>query len=257
MSFVIESPYGQLLYDEFPPAAQNDALAIFCDAWGSMFDPVYTLVAEQGTDGDDDYVPGWGSLFDVTKCPTADLPYLGQFVGVSIPDGTDDATARALIQAEAGMHRGTPASIRSAIERNISTVWQPNTAYASGVIVSYAATPGSPVYYLTTSSFTSGATFATTNLTEIAITSQYQLYERSTSTLAADAYQIAVVVNTAQLTPSGNSTALLAAIDAVKPAGILVNIIGGVAGAPLLAQYTRNFSAITAQLAVAQLADVT
>jgi hypothetical protein len=63
------------------------------------------------------YLPAWGRLLDPEICPTAALPYLAQFVGVTIPHGTPEAEARALILAEAGLERGTTQSIETAIER--------------------------------------------------------------------------------------------------------------------------------------------
>lgn len=235
----------------------NLSLEIFLDAAGSMFDPLFALVRETGSDGDADYTPTWGKLFDVTQCPTEDLPYLAQYVGVAIPTTASDGAARQLIQAEAGLNRGTVASIRSAIERNISTEWAPTTTFLSGTMVAYQPTPGVTAYYIVNTTFTSGTAFDATNMSPVDPTSQYQFYERATATLAPDAYQIAIVVGSAQLTPAGDDTALLADIANVKPAGILVNVLIGGAGSPLVSQYTRNMSAITAQLALAQLADVT
>jgi P2-related tail formation protein len=109
--------------DEYQTALapwMNPSLEIYSAAIGGMFEEVWSLVQDRGSDGDPDYVPGWGVLFDVDLCPTAYLPYLAQFVGVVVPTGADDATTRALIRAEAGTQRGTVASIRSAVQRNLT-----------------------------------------------------------------------------------------------------------------------------------------
>jgi len=45
--------------------------------------------------------------------------YLAQFVGVSIPTGSDDPTARSLIQLEAGRNRGTEAAVIAAAKRTL------------------------------------------------------------------------------------------------------------------------------------------
>jgi hypothetical protein len=128
-------------------------LAWYLDAIGSMFDPVYTLTSDVGFDGDPDYVPGYGQIFNPLTCPADDLPYLGQFVGVSVPTGADPTTALSLVTAEAGQARGTLASLQAAIQRNISTPWTANTAYSAGTMITY----GNPVvYYLVGTAFTSG-----------------------------------------------------------------------------------------------------
>ncbi len=78
---------------------------------GKMLDTVMSLVIDQGFQGDENFIAGWGVLLDPDFCPTEFLPYLGSFVGVPIPPGTDDATARAQINAECSEWRGSPGSI--------------------------------------------------------------------------------------------------------------------------------------------------
>jgi hypothetical protein len=131
-------------------------LAWYLDALGSMFDPIYTLVYDEGFDGDPDYVPGYGTIFNPLTCPAVDLPYLGQFVGVSVPNGADPTTALSLVTAEAGQNRGTLASIQAAIQRTISTPWTPLTTFAADTIITYGVPP---VYYLVNAGFTSGSLF--------------------------------------------------------------------------------------------------
>lgn len=131
-------------------------LAWYLDALGSMFDPVYTLVSDVGFDGDPGYVPGYGVIFNPITCPPADLPYLGQFVGVTVPSGADPQSALSIVMEECGQKRGTLGAIRSAIRRNISTPWTANTTYAAGTLISL----GMPTtYYLVTSTFTTGTLF--------------------------------------------------------------------------------------------------
>jgi P2-related tail formation protein len=97
----------------------NGSLEAYIDALGSMFEQVFSIVADQGFPGDPNYVPGWSTLLDPNNCPTWALPYLAQFVGVTVPPGTDDTTARSLIKAEAGLQRGTAAAIITAAQRNL------------------------------------------------------------------------------------------------------------------------------------------
>lgn len=272
-SYAFQSVFGPLLYANFAPAHQTTALAYWCDAVGiGIVDPIYTLVADVSVDGLPDYVPGWGQLLDPTTIPAANLPYLGQFVGVQIPPGTDELTARSLVKAEAGKNRGTLASIRAAVERSISTPWAPLTAYLAGVLVTNAG-----LYYKVTTNFTSGATFTTTDLLQVDPASQYQVVERFappgtiTNTLGAQwarargswqhvdpsitwasyaptadptPYQLTVVVQPGQLTPTNNTTALNAALAANKPAGILLYVIA--VATPEWFQATKTWNAVGA-----------
>ena len=242
MAYTITSPVGQIWAGLLEPFRLTDHLKMWLNAAGGMFDPVYSIVAEQGSDGDPGYVPGYGALFDVTQCPTVDLPYLAQFVGVTLPIGASDPFSRSLISAEAGMARGTLASIRSAVQRSISTMWQPNTAYLAGVMVRYDAGAGD-VYYLVTTSFTSGATFATTDLAVVDPTTQYSIHENTNAAGAQDAYAISIVTKPEQLTPVSNTTALTTAVNAVKPGGVLLG--GGVIStdSPIWSAATKTWSA--------------
>lgn len=117
MAYTITSPTGQRLFVNHLAPWQNDDLAIYADAIGAMFDPAVALAAEVGREGDATFVPGYGTLLDVDTCPRADLPYLAQYVGVAIPAGADDPTARSLVRGEAGKNRGTLASIYTAVSR--------------------------------------------------------------------------------------------------------------------------------------------
>lgn len=221
---LLSSAFGQRLFDFLEPW-QTDHLAWYCNALGVMFDPVLTLADQQGSDGDSDFVPGWGSLFDVDSCPPAQLPYLGQFVGVQVPIGTSEPVARALIRAESGLNRGTLASVQSAIERNISTPWQPVTSYTAGTLVTHdPGDGGGPRTYLVATTFTSGSLFDSANLTQTDPNLWYRVYERQRGDGTSDAYALAVVVRPEQLTPTNDTTAVTAAINATKPAGIILYV---------------------------------
>lgn len=60
---------------------------------------------------DTDTQVGWQPLLDPDLAPARALPFLGQMVGVQVPIGADEATARAVVKAKGGWGRGTPASI--------------------------------------------------------------------------------------------------------------------------------------------------
>lgn len=58
--------------------------------------------------------PGWSAPFDVERATLEQLPWLGQLVGVRIPDGLTLEEARDWVQSTTGWRRGTPAAIAGA-----------------------------------------------------------------------------------------------------------------------------------------------
>lgn len=165
--------FGDRLAGRLAPWLTDD-LGTYAQAIGTMFDPLEQIVADVGMDGDPDYMPGYGVLLDIETCPTEDLGYLGQYVGVPVPVGVDDATARSLIRAEGGIGRGTLASVRAAILRHL-------TGTQSLVIFERTALDGSP-----------------------------------------DAYQAVVHLRPSEV---ADLQTIKDAVNAVKPAGILINYI--------------------------------
>lgn len=118
MTYVIESPFGGRLFGRLQPW-QTDDLGRFCDALGVMFDVVQEVAEEQGTDGEDGYVPGYGTIFDPDLCSGPWLPYLGRLVGVPFPQGASEVEARALIKGESGWSRGKVEAIEAALDRTL------------------------------------------------------------------------------------------------------------------------------------------
>jgi hypothetical protein len=112
--FTVTSLFGKRLADHLAPWMTDD-LGRYSQAIGGMFDPVAELAEEEGTDGQAGYIPSWGKLLNPELCPASILPYLGQYVGVTIPPGASEAEARAAIKREAGLERGSLASIEAAI----------------------------------------------------------------------------------------------------------------------------------------------
>lgn len=83
-------------------------------AMGTMFQPVWSIVANAGSPDEPGYMPGWSTLLSLSQCPTQFLPFLAMFVGASIPAGSTDQQARQIIAAEAAFNRGTVSSILTA-----------------------------------------------------------------------------------------------------------------------------------------------
>ena len=108
------------LYEDLGPLAWADpqngyALAAYCGAIGTMFNPVRTLAR-----ADDMGNPGWSILLDINRCPTAYLPWLGQFVGVPVDSALTDAQQRSQIQNETGMSRGSVPTIISTAQKYLT-----------------------------------------------------------------------------------------------------------------------------------------
>jgi hypothetical protein len=117
--YVAQTSVGALLIDALWPW-MTQALAWYCDALGAILSPLHDLVADVGVDGDDAYVPGYGSLLNVETCADENLPYLAQFAGVTLPVGIGADQARTMIEMEPARKRGAPASIIAAAQRYLT-----------------------------------------------------------------------------------------------------------------------------------------
>jgi hypothetical protein len=74
------------------------------------------LQATDSLSRDSDGFPGWSCILDINRCPTADLAWLAQFVGVRFTSlQQTDADQRAAITGEQGFGRGTLAALQAVI----------------------------------------------------------------------------------------------------------------------------------------------
>ncbi len=119
--FTCTTRFGKRLEERIEPWATEDLLRL-ADALGEMFQDILVLAEEEGEDGTAGYVPAWSTLLNVNTCPAADLPYLGQFVGVEVPKGATEAEARADVKAESGLERGTRQSLEALLKKALGTV---------------------------------------------------------------------------------------------------------------------------------------
>jgi hypothetical protein len=111
--------FADNLYAGMEPVAWLDgtvawSLAHFCAALGVMFQPAEDL-ARDTPDG-----PGWSVVVDLARCPDAWLPWLAQFVGVTVIPGSTPAEMRARIASTDGFKRGTPAAIAGAAKATLT-----------------------------------------------------------------------------------------------------------------------------------------
>lgn len=142
---------GQRLYDQLAPLATEDAtygwaLAHFCAAFAAQLDEVADLSRDQ-----DDGTIGWASLFDLDNVPAKFLPWLGLFVGVTMPGSLTAAAQRLRIRQTDGFRRGTPDAIQGAARQTlIGPDGTPDTA-----TVFLEERIGGDAYHLTVATLTS------------------------------------------------------------------------------------------------------
>jgi hypothetical protein len=141
------TPIGARLRERTQPLAPDDAdygyaHAHLCEGIGRMLAQVAEVFDPEGD------APPLAPILDVDLCPAWALGWLGQWVGVVLPQGIDEATARLLIRDVAGFRRGTPAALRAAAAfflTGTKTVYfnerLAGGAYALGVITLAAETP--------------------------------------------------------------------------------------------------------------------
>ena len=90
-------------------------------ALGSMFEAVYSLVADFGDPDDpENYTPGWSTLLDPVNCPDQFLPFAAQFVGLTIQPGTDPTIGRQMLTSRQGFQRGSPGAIIAAAQSGLT-----------------------------------------------------------------------------------------------------------------------------------------
>lgn len=108
------------VYEALGPWARADdeptqwALLHFVEAVARPLDDLNALVR------DTDAGPGWSPVVDVDRAPGTFLPWLAQFVGVTVPAGFTAEQARVRIAEAAGWHRGSPSAIRGAARQFLS-----------------------------------------------------------------------------------------------------------------------------------------
>lgn len=105
--------FADSLVELLEPMFFNDdgSLDIYLRA---LSDPLFQKVEEWASDTDDDK-PGYSILVDPTRCPVEAIPWLAQFVGVTIWSGLSEAEQRAQLIGLGNWKRGTAASIQAAL----------------------------------------------------------------------------------------------------------------------------------------------
>lgn len=115
-----DTTFGAELYEALAPLDYADAengyaLRIVCDAVGTMAEEL-ELLTRTDADGHDP----WSIIMDAERAPAYMLPYVAQFVGQTIPVGTPEATARALIRSPSNQERGTLAKVEHDVKATLT-----------------------------------------------------------------------------------------------------------------------------------------
>jgi hypothetical protein len=196
-----------------PDTAPADALEL----WRSMAQlargddirgyPLLTLCAALtlGLQGVDDLArdtaagPGWSQILDVNRAPDAALPWLAQWVGARVDPALSPSAQRAAIAAEPGFGRGTPAAIIAAAQKYLT----------GGQVVRLVERDQGDPYLLTVYVFgpqVGGASYGS-------LSQSYPTYADLQGAAATYAGY------------SGGRDELAYALQAVKPAGLVLNLV--------------------------------
>jgi hypothetical protein len=146
VSAVAERVYEALGPFTVPDEAHGWALLKFVDALTQATADVDRFASDTD-DGAGGTRTGWAILMDPDLCPAKGLPFLGQLVGVQVPVGADETTARAIVKAHGGWGRGTPAAITAAAKltltgaQHLTLTERDGSAYRVGVTTYAAETP--------------------------------------------------------------------------------------------------------------------
>lgn len=71
-------------------------------------------ISTDSYDTEGNVAPSWSTVLDINRCPTAALPWLGQFVGARVPSTLRDDQQRYMIEHSPGRQRGTVGAILAA-----------------------------------------------------------------------------------------------------------------------------------------------
>jgi hypothetical protein len=117
MTMPVVSDAANELYESISPAwTEGDedngwAMLWLCEALAApALQPLFTYSR------DTDEFPGWTSIFDLNRITARQAQYLGQFVGVRVPDGASLDDAKALILDRPASKRERPLALVTAVQ---------------------------------------------------------------------------------------------------------------------------------------------
>lgn len=180
-----------------PDEKQDWHLLHYVGSVADLLDPVEALAR------DTDDAPGWAVVMDPDTVPMDFLGWLGQFVGVRLLVGLDDASQRLRVRETAGFKRGTLAAIAGAARqvltgsRQVSILERDGSPYRFRVRTYQAETPSAaavrtavealkPAGLVVTYEVVTGATYAemdTMHGTYADMDAAYTTYSQQTLTI--------------------------------------------------------------------------
>lgn len=114
VSEVTEDLYSALGALTTGDEANDWPLLKFCEALaGTTAEPIAQLVSDRDQ-------PGWQIVFDPDNAPVWVLPYLAQFVGVTLLPSDSEARQREKIALPEQFKRGTPAAMLAAVQATLT-----------------------------------------------------------------------------------------------------------------------------------------
>lgn len=120
---MFEAPDTLALYHRLGWAKKQDStktLLKWIAGIGQMIQAL-SSVSTDSYDLDGNVAPSWSAALDITRCPTAVLPWLAQFNGTRVDPTTRDDQQRYTIVNAAGMQRGTVGAIIAAANQYLIT----------------------------------------------------------------------------------------------------------------------------------------
>lgn len=113
------TPTGEYIWDEVGVAQPGDdqrgwPARMLVGAVAKALGPLFDLVRDT-EDG-----PGWSAVLDPDRAPVWALPWLGNFVGVTLPPGLTEAQQRARLVNPPAFNRGTFDGLVAAVRQTIT-----------------------------------------------------------------------------------------------------------------------------------------
>ena len=109
---VAEGIYEQLSAFQYAEPENDYALLKFLGSLGKMIQ----LVVDISEDDPELGMVGWQKALDPSLIPAVGLPWLAQFLGVTLPGGLSEANMRQYIVDAPNQKRGTPAAMIGAVK---------------------------------------------------------------------------------------------------------------------------------------------
>lgn len=124
MTRPITSEATESIYESLGPWQRRDTalgntvdrwdLLHLCESMGQSLQKLDDVIRDRGE------TPGWAVVMDPDEAPAEWLPWLGQFVGVRLPEGEGDAESRVRIKTTPNFHRGGPDAMRNDVGATLS-----------------------------------------------------------------------------------------------------------------------------------------